>query len=50
MLVSSTSMYEINRLSQLVRMFDIKDLGETKQILYMEIHRYGKDGNPWLSQ
>jgi hypothetical protein len=47
MLVASTSMFEINRLAQLVRMFDMKDLGATKQILGMEIHRdrkYGKLG------
>jgi hypothetical protein len=30
MLVESTSMFEINKLAQLVRMFDMKDLGTTK--------------------
>jgi hypothetical protein len=50
MLVASTSMFEINRLAQLVRTFDMKDLGATKQILGMEIHRDRKDGKLWLSQ
>jgi hypothetical protein len=31
MLFASTSMYEINRLARLVRMFDMKDLGEKKK-------------------
>jgi hypothetical protein len=44
MLVASTSMFEINRLAQLVRMFEMKDLGVEKQILGMEIHRDRKDG------
>jgi hypothetical protein len=30
MLVASTSMVEINRLAQLARMFDMKDLGAAK--------------------
>jgi hypothetical protein len=44
MLVASTSMFEINRLAQLVRTFEMKDLGVEKQILGMEIHRDRKDG------
>jgi hypothetical protein len=43
-LVKNTIMYEINRLAQLVMMFDMKDLGVTKQILGMEIHIDMKDG------
>jgi hypothetical protein len=45
------SMVEINRLkAQLARTFDMKDLGATKQILGMEIHRDRKNGKLWLSQ
>ena len=47
MLVAITSMYEINRLAQLFRMFDMKELGAAKQISGMEIHKdmkYGKLG------
>jgi len=44
-------MFEINRLkAQLARAFDMKDLGATKQILGMEIHRDRKNGKLWLSQ
>ena len=50
MLVASTSMFEINRLAQLVRTFNMEDLGVAKQILGMEIHRDRKDGKLWLSQ
>ena len=51
MLVASKSMVEINRLkTQLARAFDMKDLGEAKQILGMEIHRDMKNGKLWLSQ
>eukprot|EP00253_Pinus_taeda_P032818 PITA_32818 len=40
MLIASKSMEEINRLkAQLSRTFDMKDLGATKHILGMEIHR-----------
>ena len=40
MLIASKSMVEINRLkAQLARTFDMKDLGETKLILGMEIHK-----------
>eukprot|EP00253_Pinus_taeda_P020834 PITA_20834 len=46
MLIASKSMEEINRLKvQLSRMFDMKDLGATKHILGMEIHRDRKNGN-----
>eukprot|EP00253_Pinus_taeda_P003776 PITA_03776 len=46
MLIASKSMEEINRLkAQLSRKFDMKDLGETKHILGMEIHRDKKNGN-----
>jgi hypothetical protein len=36
--------------AQLARTFDMKDLGATKQILGMEIHRDRKNGKLWLSQ
>ena len=40
MLITRKSMVEINRLkAQLARTFDMKDLGETKLILGMEIHK-----------
>jgi rRNA processing protein Gar1 len=44
MLVARTNMSEINRLAQLVRTFDMKDIGVVKQILGMEIHKDMKDG------
>jgi hypothetical protein len=51
MIVASKIMVEINRLkAQLARTFDMKDLGATKQILGMEIHRDGKIGKLWLSK
>jgi hypothetical protein len=51
MFVASKSMVKINKLkAHLARIFDMKDLGETKKILGMEIHRYGKNGRLWLSQ
>jgi hypothetical protein len=34
----------------MARMFDMKDLGATKQILGMEIFRDRRNGNIWLSQ
>jgi hypothetical protein len=49
MLVASKSMFEINRLAQFVRTFDMKDLGVAKQTLGMEIHKDRKYGKPWLS-
>ena len=51
MLVASKSMFEINNLkAQLARAFDMKDLGETKKILGMEIHKDRKNGKLWLLQ
>jgi hypothetical protein len=51
MLVERKIMVEINRLKdQLARAFDMKDIGETKQILGMDIHRNRKNGNFLLSQ
>jgi hypothetical protein len=50
-LLQAQSMVEINRLkAQLVRMFQMKDLGATKQILGIEVHRDEKNGKLWLSQ
>jgi hypothetical protein len=51
MLIASKSMVEINRLkAQMARTFDMKDLGATKQILGIEIHRDRKNGKLWISQ
>jgi hypothetical protein len=51
MLLTSKSITEINRLkAQMARMFDMKDLGATKQILGMEIFRDKRNGKLWLSQ
>ena len=51
MLLARKIMVDINRLkAQLDRAFDMKILGETKQILGMEIHRDKKNGKMWLSQ
>jgi hypothetical protein len=51
MLVASKSMVEINKLKvQLARTFDMKDLGATKQILGIEIHKDMKHGKLWFSQ
>jgi hypothetical protein len=51
MLVASKNMVEINRSkAQLARMFDMKDLRATKQILCMEIHRDKKYGKLCLSK
>jgi hypothetical protein len=36
--------------AQMARMFGMKDLGEAKKILGMEIHRDRKNGKLWLSQ
>ena len=44
MLLASKSMVEISGLkARLASTFDMKDLGETKLILGMEIHRDGKN-------
>eukprot|EP00253_Pinus_taeda_P002072 PITA_02072 len=46
MLIARKSMEEINRLkAQLSRAFDMKDLGVTRHILGMEIHRDKKNGS-----
>jgi hypothetical protein len=51
MLVERKIMVKINKLkAQLARAFDMKDLGATKQILGMEIHRDRKNGKMWLSK
>jgi hypothetical protein len=45
------SITEINRLkAQMDRSFDMKDLGEARQILGMEISRDMRNGKIWLSQ
>jgi hypothetical protein len=44
MLVARTSMFEINRVAQLVRNFEMKDIGVAKQILGMEMNKDKKDG------
>ena len=44
-------MVKINRLkAQLDMTFDMKDIGETKQILGIVIHKDKKNGKLWLSQ
>jgi hypothetical protein len=44
-------MVEFNKLkAQLVRIFQMKDLGTKKQILGIEVHRDEKNGKLWLSQ
>jgi len=51
MLVASPSMVEISRLkAQLIKMFQMKDLGATKQILGIEVYKDVKNGKLWLSQ
>jgi len=50
MIVARKSIVDINKLAQLVRTFDMKDLEQWKQILGMEIHEDMKDSNIWLSQ
>ena len=51
MLVKRKIMVKINRLkAQLARTFDMKDLGSSKKILGMDIHRDRKNGKLWLSQ
>jgi len=45
------SMFKIIMLeAQLTRMFQMKDLGATKQILGIGVHKDGKNGEMWLSQ
>jgi hypothetical protein len=50
MIVARKIIVDINKLAQLVRTFDMKDLEQWKQILGMEIHEDMKDSNIWLSQ
>jgi hypothetical protein len=51
MLIVGKKMVKINRLkAQLARMFDMKDLRATKNILGIKIHRDEKNGRIWLSQ
>ena len=51
MIVASQSMVKISTLKDwLFRTFDMKDIGEEKQILGMEIHRDTINGKLWLSQ
>ena len=51
MLIAAKSMFEVNNLKSLLsKEFDIKDLGATKKILGMEIHRDRASRRLWLSQ
>ncbi|CAN1822894.1 Retrovirus-related Pol polyprotein from transposon TNT 1-94, partial [Linum perenne] len=51
MLIASKSKVEIDKLKvQLSKEFEIKDLGEAKKILGMEIKRDRKEGAVWLTQ
>ena len=51
MLIAVKSMIEVNKLKTLLRKeFDMKDLGATKKILGMEIHRDRDAKKLWLSQ
>ena len=51
MLIATKSKSEVNRLkSQLSKEFDMKDLGEARKILGMEIKRDRKSRKLWLSQ
>nr|KYP32301.1 Retrovirus-related Pol polyprotein from transposon TNT 1-94 [Cajanus cajan] len=51
MLIAGSNVMEINRLKdQLSRRFDMKDLGEARQILGMKITRDRNTGKLWLSQ
>ena len=50
-LVASQSMVEISKLkAQVSETFHMKYRGEAKQILGIEVHKYGKYGKLWLSQ
>ena len=50
MLIVVKSMVEVNKLKSLLsKEFDMKDLGATKKILGMEIHRDRALGRLWLS-
>ena len=51
MLIATKSTSEVNKLKILLsKEFDMKDLGATKKILVMEIHRERALGRLWLSQ
>ena len=51
MLIATKSMCEVDRLKDLLRKeFDMKDLGTTKKILGMEIHRDRESRKLWISQ
>ena len=51
MLIATKSMVEVNKLKSLLsKEFDMKDLGATKKILGMEIHRDRASRRLWLSQ
>ena len=51
MLIAAKSMSEVNKLKSLLsKEFDMKDLGATKKILGMEIHKDRTSGRLWLSQ
>ena len=50
MIIAAKSMVEVNKLKSLLsKEFDMKDLGATKKILGMEIHRDRASGRLWLS-
>ena len=51
MLIATKSMFKVNKLKSLLsKEFDMKDLGATKKILGMKIHRDRASGKLWLSQ
>ena len=51
MLIAAKSQVEIDRLkAQMSKEFEMKDLGEAKKILDMEISRHRERGKLWLSQ
>jgi hypothetical protein len=51
MLIVAKSITEVNKLKVLLsRKFDMKDLGPTKKILGMEIHKDMNAKKLWLSQ
>ena len=51
MIIVRKNMEEINRLkAQMARIFDMKDLGDSKQILGIQIHKYRRNGKLSFSQ
>ncbi|KAL2634230.1 hypothetical protein R1flu_005709 [Riccia fluitans] len=51
MQIAAKDKSEVEKLkAQLIVEFSMKDLGSTKRILGMEIHRDEKDGKLWLTQ